>query len=102
MNWDQFFDEPCEIIIFIFKDQAWISFDTHEEHRVNLHPSTMINEIEARGRSIKDVATIIHNHPTPAPFSTGNNMVFRYFKSEGFDGFFMIYYPYNKKTRVKK
>lgn len=102
LEWDQFFDEPYEILVFIFKDQKWISFDTGEEQRVNIHPSTMIHEIEARGRSIKDVATIIHNHPIPTRFSIGDNMAFRYFKSEGFDGYFMIYYPFNKKTRVKK
>ena len=102
LEWDQFFSEPFEILVFIFKDQTWISFDTGEEHRVNIHPSTMINEIEIRGKLLKDVATIIHNHPIPTRFSVGNNMVFRYFKSKGFDGYFMIYYPFSKKTRVKK
>lgn len=102
IEWDQFFEDPYEVLIFIFKDQQWISFDTQEEGRINLHPSTMIHEIEARGRSIKDVATIIHNHPIPTRFTTGNNFVFRYFKDAGFDGFFMIYYPFSKKTRVKK
>jgi len=102
LEWDQFFSEPYEILVFIFKDQKWISFDTGEENRVNIHPSTMIHEIKVRGRTIADIATIIHNHPIPSPFSMGNNFVFRYFKDEGFDGYFMIYYPFNKKTRVKK
>ena len=102
LKWDQFFDEPYEIMVFVFKDQTWISFDTQEEHRVNLHPSTMISIIRDKGKSIEDVATVIHNHPIPTSFSIGNNFVFRYLKAEGFDGFFMIYYPFSEKTRIKK
>lgn len=103
LDWGEIFNKPYEILVFIFDDfRTGIAFDTQEEHRVNIHPSFMIRELKKRRKTLKDVAIIIHNHPTPARFSIGNNMVFRYLKSEGFDGYFMIFYPFNKKTRVKK
>ena len=102
LDWDQFFKEPYEKIIFIFKDQTFISFHTYEEHRINLSASYMVEQIEKDGRTIKDVATIIHNHPVPSPFSMGDNYIFYQLKIRGFDGFFMIYYPFNDSTRIKE
>ena len=43
IEWDQFFEDPYEVLIFIFKDQQWISFDTQEEGRINLHPLSLIH-----------------------------------------------------------
>jgi len=103
IDWGNIFDEPYEIIAFIYKDlRHGITFDTREEYRVNLHPSRMIQEMKLRGKTLKDVAFIIHNHPIATGFTTGDNIVFSYFRAEGFNGQFAIYYPFNTKTRVKK
>ena len=103
MNWKQFFTEPYEILVFVFMDQDGIMFHTHEEYRVNITPGRILEILKERcDVDIKDVATIIHNHPTPRRFTAGDNHVYNYFLNRGFRGAFMIYYPHNQKTRVKK
>ena len=103
MNWKQFFNEPYEILVLVFTDQDGIMFHTYEEGRVNIHPGRIIEVLKEQcNMDIKDVATIIHNHPNPRRFTAGDNYVYNYFIDRGFRGAFMIYYPFNKKTRVKK
>jgi len=102
LDWSLFFDEPYEKVIFIFTDQTWIGFHTYNEYQINLHPPYFIEAIEREcGKDVKDIATIIHNHPTPRRFTPGDNRVYNYFLDAGFRGAFMIYYPFSKRT-IKK
>ena len=103
MNWKQFFTEPYEILVFVFMDQTGIMFHTYEETRVNINPSQIVEILKEQcNAEIKDIATIIHNHPNPRRFTPGDNYVYNYFIERGFIGAFMIYYPHNDMTRTKK
>lgn len=96
MNWRQFFTEPYEVLVLVFYDQNGIMFHTYDETKVDVHPSRVIEILRREcDIGIDDVATIIHNHPTPRRFTPGDNYVYNYFLDAGFRGDFMIYYPHS-------
>lgn len=97
----EFFREPFESAVFIFKDGTFYVFSTHHEIGIFYPVAYILDYFKKNGKDMKDVAIIVHNHQEPTPFSPGNNTVYHYLKNRGFNGLFIIYYPFSGKIREK-
>lgn len=95
---EQIYKEPIETALLVFRNGDSYTFTTNEDSRTAISID-YLERIEKK--KIKDLALVVHNHWTPAPFSESNNRLYFRLKRKGFKGLFGIYYPVHKKIKYK-
>ena len=90
-----------ESIAFVFNNGDWYMFSTEDESKVQIAGVTIVEYLTNKGREIKDLAIVAHNHLTPVRFTLPNNKTFFYLKELGFNGSFIIYYPFNRSVKKR-
>lgn len=99
---DAFFTEPFETMVILARDGTFYTFTTQYDRTIAIPPSYIHEYLLKQNIEPKDISIIIHNHPAPSGFSDADNVFFRYFKRQGFQGSFCIYYPFSKSVLVKE
>ena len=85
------FNEPIEIIYFVFYNGDVHRFTTHDENEVAISVPVMVDTIKRDGNKISNVAIIIHNHWARPYFSDSDKRTYTYLKGKGFKGRFLLY-----------
>jgi len=94
-----FFREPFETAVFIFRDGSFLTFSTNDDKAVSVPISWVVESIQNSGRVASDIILCVHNHFSPAGFTTGDLDAYHYLKGKGFRGVFGIYYTASGRFR---
>ena len=98
---EDLFKEPFETLVVLFDDWSGIAITTQDADRVDVPEARVVEEIKACGKELENVFAIVHNHQAPFGFSPQNHHFYHYLKDRGFDGVFLIYYPFSGKVKKK-
>lgn len=89
---DSYFREPFETCLVVTYDLSLMSFSTHEATRISASADIIVDRLKQAGIAPKDIAIVVHNHFTPAPFTDADKATYRYLTERGFAGAFGIWY----------
>ena len=96
------FTEPFESVYIVLYDGTEFRFTQRLESRVVLPIDYFIRQLNERGKDLKDVAIIIHNHFKYPRFSAQDTLMLYRLRALGYDGSFCIYFtPTGKVTEHK-
>jgi len=93
----QCFKEPFENLCLVCYDGSFFQITTHEKHRISITSVWLKEFLQKRGFMLKDVATIIHNHPIK-PFSYSDIVLYKELKRQGFQGKFCLWLNGSQKV----
>lgn len=97
--YDNIFTEPVESAVFLFQDGRIYVFTVYDETKVEGSISVIVEWFEkAEKQKMCDLLLVVHNHLTLDRFSAADIETSIYLQQSGFEGRFLIYYPWNKKT----
>ena len=91
------FSEPFETAYFITYSMYAFGFSTHDTSRITVSASLILDHIKLAGYKAEDIAIVVHNHFTPAVFTSADKATYEYLKSQGFNGTFGIWYTSTKR-----
>jgi len=98
-----FFTEPFESCVAVLKDGKCIIITEQSDYFIkSLSWDIFIRAVEMCGCKIQDVAIIVHNHARPTRFSFSDTKFYYLLSQKGFNGRFLIYYPFNNSVREHK
>jgi len=98
---DNAFKEPFEILYLVCYDGKVIYVSTHDDKCIGINAVYIQELLERRGKTLKDVAIMMHNHFFRPTFSTvaedGDLAFLADLRAMGFKGSFCIYVTSSKK-----
>jgi len=89
----ELFSEPFETMVMFFPDGSLISITSQNPNEISMPASLIVETVEKYGLTMGDCARIVHNHLTPTRISPTDLKTLAYFRSLGFKGQFIVYYP---------
>ena len=87
---DGVFVKVVETIYFVFFNGDILSFSTHDAYMVDLSAHWYKTYLESKGRELREVAIVMHNHFGFPRLSNGDRHVLMMFRNYGFRGSFCI------------
>jgi len=99
---DEQFTAPVETLYLICFDGYAYGLSTHDSHTVDVSAYYVKTFLEERGRTLKDVAIIMHNH-FAMPMLSGSDRIFLLrARNHGFRGSFGVYITATQKVIYEK
>ena len=100
------FKEPFEILYLVCYDGAVFHVSTHDDKCIDINAAYIRELLERRGKTLRDVAIMMHNHFARHSFSTwaedGDLAFLADLRRMGFKGSFCIYVTSSKKIICKE
>jgi len=96
------FKSTVESLYVICFDAYFYTLSTHEENRINISAYYLKTFLEERGRTLKDVAIMMHNHFGMPMLSNPDRIFLLRLRNYGFCGSFGIYITSTGKIVYEK
>ena len=99
--WGGHFKDLVERVYIVMKDGGVFNISSQEGKKVSLDVGVLdkyLRKIKGKEYNVKEIDTIIHNHPKRPRFSSSDKKQYRRFKDFGFTGKFLMYSHLRKQV----
>lgn len=96
---EKIFTEPFETLAIITNDGKAITVTNQLANQVRSSVGELQSYLKRITHDFDTIDLIIHNHLTPARWSTQDKRFYNRLKREGFKGDFVLYFPWSKSMR---
>jgi hypothetical protein len=93
---ETYFNEPFEVCVIIMYDLMAMTFSTHEAGKISATATFIVERAKAAGYEVSDMIAVVHNHFTPAGFTSADRATYAYLLKQGFRGSYGIWYTATK------